>query len=42
MAPQVTLTWSNYANNRWFWNRSDQSEKFLRGGSLGLTYSFRF
>ncbi|SDL59823.1 hypothetical protein SAMN04487971_11448 [Paracoccus chinensis] len=42
VAPQVTLTWSNYANNRWFWNRSDQSEKFLRGGSLGLTYSFRF
>lgn len=42
VAPQVTLTWSNYANNRWFWNRSEQAEKFLRGGSLGLTYSFRF
>lgn len=42
LGPDVTLTWSNYANNRWFWNGSDQSEKFLRGGSLGLTYTTRF
>lgn len=42
LGPQVTLTWSNYANNRWLWNETDQSEKFLRGGSLGLTYTTRF
>ena len=42
VAPQVTLTWSNYANNRWFWNPSDEADRFLRGGSLGLTYGLRF
>lgn len=39
---RVMLTYSNYGNNRWPWNRSpDQIEPF-HGGTLGLSYRWDF
>lgn len=38
----VTLTYSNYSNNRWPWNRSPDQVELLRGGTLGLSYRWDF
>ena len=36
------LTYSNYSNNRWVWNPSNEPGPGFLGGSLSLTYTFGF
>ncbi|MTE01089.1 hypothetical protein GIY56_12360 [Paracoccus sp. YIM 132242] len=38
LSDRVTLTYSNYANNRWPWNRSPDQVDLFHGGALGLSY----
>jgi len=36
------VTYSNYANNRFFWNKTNSTTRGLLGGSLSVTYAFKF
>lgn len=36
------LSYNNYSNNRWPWNRGEAPGPGLTGGSLSLTYKFKF
>lgn len=36
------LSYNNYSNNRWSWNKGDAPGPGVLGGSLSLTYKFRF
>uniref|UniRef100_UPI001A8C2A02 hypothetical protein n=1 Tax=Paracoccus shandongensis TaxID=2816048 RepID=UPI001A8C2A02 len=42
LSGRVTLNYSNYANNRWPWNRSPDQVRLLHGGTLGLSYRWDF
>ncbi|WP_298860728.1 hypothetical protein [uncultured Sulfitobacter sp.] len=37
-----SVTYSNYANNRFFWNRSNSSGEGLLGGTVSVSYKFKF
>jgi len=37
-----SVTYSNYANNRFFWNESSGPGEGLLGGTMSLTYKFKF
>jgi len=37
-----SLSYSNYGNNRFFWNKSASSGQGVLGGTLSLTYRFKF
>ncbi len=39
---KVMLTYSNYGNNRWPWNRSSDSVELFHGGTIGLNYRYDF
>ena len=36
------ITYSNYSNNRWPWNKGDNAGPGLKGGSVSVTRSIRF
>lgn len=36
------LSYNNYSNNRWPWNKGEDPGPGLTGGSLSLTYKFKF
>lgn len=36
------VSYSNYSNNRWPWNRGEYAGPGLKGGSLSVTYAFDF
>lgn len=38
----LNLVYSNYANNRFFWNDSSSPGEGIYGGTLSLTYNFKF
>lgn len=40
--PRVTLSYSNYSNNRWPWNRSPSDVDLFHGGSVSLSYNWSF
>ena len=37
-----SLSYSNYANNRFFWNKSESPREGILGGTLSLSYKFKF
>lgn len=37
-----SVTYSNYANNRFFWNKSKSSGEGLLGGTVSVSYKFKF
>ena len=37
-----SVSYSNYANNRFFWNKSNSSSSGILGGALSVTYRFEF
>ncbi len=37
-----SVTYSNYANNRFFWNKSNNSGEGLLGGTVSVSYKFKF
>lgn len=37
-----SVSYSNYSNNRFPWNKGESPGPGFRGGSLALTYSYRF
>ena len=36
------ISYGNYSNNRWRWNRGKDPGPGITGGSLSVTYSFKF
>ena len=36
------ITYSNYANNRFFWNKTSGSTQGILGGTISVTYKFKF
>lgn len=36
------LSYNNYSNNRWPWNKGEDPGRGFTGGSLSMTYSFKF
>lgn len=39
---KVLVSYSNYSNNRWPWNKGDAPGPGILGGNLSLTYKFSF
>lgn len=42
IADDWSLSYSNYSNNRWAWNRGDAPGPGILGGNLSVTYKFKF
>jgi hypothetical protein len=42
ISDKMLLSYSNYSNNRWPWNKGDDPGPGLFGGNLSLTYKFSF
>lgn len=42
IADDWSLSYSNYSNNRWAWNRGDAPGPGILGGNLSVTYRFKF
>ena len=42
LGDRMALTYSNYANNRWPWNRSPDQVDLFHGGTLGLSWRWDF
>ncbi|SEL37914.1 hypothetical protein [Pacificibacter marinus] len=42
ISDELTISYSNFSNNRWTWNRGEAPGVGVLGGNLSVTYKFKF